>query len=182
MRAAFAALASSTLVLAVLSGPGCVIPTITQNTDAGASSSSSSSSGGDGGSGSAAAAAATGTNCTQITSTISLCQTISSCPNLTRNPKTLPQCGFRIHGAAIDPECYCQNQYLCPVGAPTTCTEAAAETTGDVNYDSVCEEAVQGRCTDLSATGGTGSGTSAACQSCVSACDNVPACIEACGC
>ena len=39
--------------------------------------------------------------------------------------RCFPQCGFRIHGDAIDPECLCDNQYLCPIGHPTTCAEAA---------------------------------------------------------
>ena len=79
-----------------------------------------------------------GASCTQITSSISLCQFISACPNLSLSAQVFPECGFRIHGSAIDPECLCQNQYLCPIGAPTTCAEAATAAGGDTTYDSVC--------------------------------------------
>jgi hypothetical protein len=180
LRGTIAVLVSSTLALAALTAPACVVPTISQNsTDAGAAAPAASAADGGTTAATTAPAAATGTSCTQINATTSLCQTISTCPGLTLNAQVFPQCGFRIHGTAIDPECYCQNEYLCPIGSPTTCAEAATESTGDVNYDSVCEESVQqGRCTDL----GAGATTSAACASCVQACDNVPACVEACGC
>jgi hypothetical protein len=55
------------------------------------------------------------------------------------------------------------------------------DSSGDVTYDSVCQQALTGGCQDLG-TSSTSSSTSAACQTCVNACDNVPSCIEACGC
>jgi hypothetical protein len=156
--------------------PACVIPDISTGADAGSSSASSSSSSGAGGGSSSATT--TGASCTQVSSSISLCLYISSCPNLILDPKVFPSCGFRIHGDAIDPECLCGNT-ICPIGAPTSCSEAAADTSGDVTYDSVCEQSVEGHCTAL---GTGGSSTSSACETCVQNCDNVPSCVEACGC
>jgi hypothetical protein len=176
--AALASLASVALALAILASPACVIPSISQNTDAGTTAAAS----GDAGTAAAATTTALGATCTQITSSISLCEFINLCPSFSLNTSVFPQCGFRIHGDAIDPECLCQNEYLCPVGHPTTCTEAAQAASGDVNYDSVCQQAVTGGCTDLTATTGGGSTTSAACQACANACDNVPSCVDACGC
>jgi hypothetical protein len=182
IRAILATLVPAAFVLPLLAAPACIVPSIsTGSEDAGASATGS-----DGGTSTSATGATptvTGTSCTAITSSISLCQTISSCPTLALSTQVFPECGFRINGTAIDPECLCDSEYLCPIGHPTTCAEAAADSSGDVSYDSVCEQEVSGGCTDLTA-GSTSSSstTSAACQSCVNACDNVPSCIDACGC
>jgi hypothetical protein len=176
LLATISSLVPVALALAGIASPACVLPDITQNVaDAGASPSSS-------GDSATTPAAVKGASCTQITSSISLCQFISSCPNLSLNVQVFPQCGFRIHGSAIDPECLCGNQYLCPIGKPTTCAEAATAASGDTNYDSVCAQSTTGGCQDLTATSGGGGATSAACQTCVNNCDNVPSCIDACGC
>jgi hypothetical protein len=172
MRALVAFLPLIALAAAPFATQACVIPSISSSSsDAGAAPASSADAG--------TAAAVQGASCTAVTSSISLCQFISSCPNLALNPQVFPQCGFRIHGTAIDPECLCGN-YLCPIGSPTTCTEAATMASGDTTYDSVCEQSVTGHCLALTASGG--STTSAACQSCITNCDNVPACVDACGC
>jgi hypothetical protein len=175
MRSFVVALPLLALGVVQLLAPACVIPDISTNADAGSSSAASSSNEDAGASG---AGSTKGASCTQVSSTISLCLYISSCPNLILNPKVFPSCGFRIHGDAIDPECLCGN-YICPIGAPTSCSEAAADYSGDVTYDSVCEQSVEGRCTAL---GTGGSSTSSACETCVQNCDNVPSCVEACGC
>jgi len=190
MRAFVALLSASFPVVVALAAPfatpACVVPSIAEN-DAG-SSSAASSSGEDGGA--ATAATVQGASCTQLSASISLCLAISSCPNLVLNPQVFPECGFRIHGTAIDPECVCGN-YLCPIGVPTTCAEAASEASGDATYDSVCEQSVEGSCLQLNATGSSGgsgsSGSSSgsstsACQQCIQSCDNVPSCIDACVC
>jgi hypothetical protein len=174
MRSFVVALPLLALGVVQLLAPACVIPDISTGADAGSSSAASSSNEDAGASG---AATAEGASCTQVSSTISLCLYISSCPNLILNPQVFPNCGFRIHGDAIDPECLCGNT-ICPIGQPTSCAEAAADSSGDVTYDSVCEQSVEGHCTSL----GGGSSTSSACQTCVQNCDNVPACIDACGC
>lgn len=183
LRAAFTASASVALALLLVGPSACVIPTISQGSDD-AGSTSSSSSGEDAGS-TSSTTTAQGASCTQITSSISLCEYINLCPNLALNTKVFPECGFRIHGTAIDLECLCENEYLCPIGVnTTTCAEATAAAGGDTTYDSVCEQIATGGCTDLAAGGGsTGSSTTnSACQQCISACDNVPSCIDACGC
>ena len=170
LRVTLAASVSVALALAILASPACIVPTIS-SADAG---STATSSGQDAGS----TATVQGASCTAISASISLCQYISACPTLTLSTQVFPECGFRIHGSAIDPECFCSNEYLCPIGHPTTCTEAAQAASGDTNYDSVCEQSVTGGCTQLA----SGSSTSAACQSCIQNCDNVPACVDACGC
>jgi hypothetical protein len=178
IRGAIAALVLGALGLALLAAPACVLPSISSGDDAGAASSVDA--------GTAATPTSTptvkGASCSAITSTISLCEYISSCPSVVLNAKVFPQCGFYIHGTAIDPECLCQNEYLCPIGHPTTCAQALTDSSGDVTYDSVCQQAVTGGCEDLTAGTGAGSTTSTACQTCVSNCDNVPSCIDACGC
>ena len=174
MRTVLALMPVVALLLAPLATPGCVIPSISSSSDDAGSATPTSTA--DAGS----IATVQGASCTAITSSISLCQYISACPNLVLNAQVFPQCGFRIHGSAIDPECLCDGQYLCPIGNPTTCAEAAADATGDTTYDSVCEQSVEGHCTSLTASG-TG-GTPTACQTCIQNCDNVPACIDACGC
>jgi len=174
-REALAVLFPVALAVGILASPACVIPNISQNSeDAGSAPAASEDAG--------ASTTVRGATCTQITSSISLCEFISSCPTFSLNTSVFPQCGFRIHGTAIDPECLCQNEYLCPVGHPTTCTEAAQAAGGDTNYDSVCQQVVTGGCQDLTAGTGAGSTTTAACQSCVNSCDNVPSCIDSCGC
>ena len=175
VRSPFAILPRSlALVAALLAGQACVLPDISQNgSDAGAAAPPA---------GSDAGATVRGASCTAVTASISLCEFISACPTLSLNPQVFPQCGFRIHGSAIDPECLCQSQYLCPVGAPTTCAEAAKAASGDTTYDSVCQQALTGNCQDLGAATGTGASQSAACQACLKNCDNVPSCIDACGC
>ena len=171
MRVTLAALVSAALLAILLAAPACIIPSIIQNTpDAGATPAASDS---------GAAPAVKGASCTAITASISLCEYISSCPSLVL-PAQFTQCGFRINGSALDPECLCDGHYLCPIGHPTTCSQAAAAASGDTTYDSVCQQSVSGGCTDL--TAGSGSTTTSACQTCVNACDNVPTCIDSCGC
>jgi hypothetical protein len=183
MRAFFALLPAVVLLAAPLATPACVIPSISA-TDAGASPAATSSAED---ASSSAPSAVQGASCTQLSPTVLLCLYISSCPSLVLNPQVFPQCGFRIYGNAIDPECLCGN-YLCPIGSASTCSEAATEASGDTNYDSVCEQSVTGHCLDLNASGSSSSGSSSgsttnpACQTCVQNCDNVPACIDACGC
>jgi hypothetical protein len=178
MPAVIALLPVVALFVAPLATPACVIPSISQNVDSGTAATAAAS--GDAGA-TTTVPAVQGASCTQITASISICQYISSCPTLVLNPQVFPQCGFRIHGDAIDPECLCGN-YLCPIGVPTTCTEAATLASGDTTYDSVCQQSVEGHCTDLSAAGTTGTMSPSACQTCMLNCDNVPACVDACGC
>ncbi len=174
LPAAIAFLPVAVLVLAPLATPACVIPSISSNSDAGAAPAATAAA-------DAGAPAVQGASCTQITASISLCQFISSCPTLALSPQVFPQCGFRIHGTSIDPECLCGN-YLCPIGSPATCTEAAQLASGDTTYDSVCLQSVQGHCLDLTGGGTTTPSSTSACQTCILNCDNVPACVDACGC
>jgi hypothetical protein len=169
-RAILAALASGASMLALVASPACVVPSISTSEDAGATATATSDA--------ASSTVVQGASCTAVSASVSLCQYISACPTLTLSTKVFPECGFWIHGSAIDPECFCQNEYLCPIGHPLTCAAAATAAGGDTDYDSVCQQALSGGCQDLATT----TGPSAACQSCITACDNVPACIDACGC
>src|SRR5271169_1207746 len=150
--------------LALFAAPACIVPSISTGSDDAGPPSSSRDAGA-----TSAAPAVKGASCTPVTASISLCEYISACPSLSLGGPVFPTCGFRIHGSAIDPECLCMNEYLCPIGSPTTCTEAAQAMSGDTNYDSVCQQALTGHCQDLAATS-SGSQGSTACQTCVSNC------------
>jgi len=165
------------LVAAPLVTPACIIPSISSSSDAGTAAAAAASAD----AGTTTTPTVQGASCTQVSTSIAICLYISSCPNLVLNPQVFPQCGFRIHGDAIDPECLCGN-YLCPIGSPASCTEAATEASGDTNYDSVCEQSVEGHCLDLTAAGSSGTTSPTACQTCIAGCDNVPSCVDACGC
>ncbi len=107
---------------------------------------------GDASSGDAAAiadaGAATGAGCTDdLGGGIKLCTYISVCPTLGVDHDLYPNCGFRIRGAVIDLECVCQGM-LCPMGAPTTCTQAAQLMTNQ-NEIQICLQVDEGRCTKL---------------------------------
>ena len=77
-------------------------------------------------------------------------QYISSCPSLVLNAQVFPQCGFRIHGTAIDPECLCQQRVPLPDRPPDHVRARPRRTRAATsNYDSVCQQAVTGGCEDL---------------------------------
>jgi hypothetical protein len=139
------------------------------------------------------AASAMGAGCNvQTSGGVTLCTAISLCPSLSIDPATFSGCGFRIRGDVLDLECECSG-FLCPIGAPTTCAEAAT-LLSQQNADSVCSQEGQGTCiqeapaatTTTSADGGTTTstmGTSSGCdQTCESECVSDPNCIQACGC
>ncbi len=94
------------------------------------------------------AAAATGAGCTDdLGGGLKLCTYISICPTLAVDHDLYPNCGFRIRGQIIDLECVCQGM-LCPMGAPTSCTQAAQLMT-DQHEILVCQQIDEGRCTKL---------------------------------
>jgi hypothetical protein len=84
-------------------------------------------------------------------------------------------------------ECICNGTELCPIGVPTTCTEATQLLTQQQSAVQVCEQVSTGGCISLQDSGsGSGSGgtstLSSACQTCVSGCGSTPACYQSCGC
>jgi len=135
---------------------------------------------------------ATGEGCTvQTSSGTFLCTAISLCPSIAIDPGTFNGCGFRIRGDVIDLECECMG-YLCPIGAPATCAQAATLLTQE-NSGSVCSQTTSGTCIqeaqavtstgDAGTTTTTSPGTSPGCDTtCESECVSDPNCIQACGC
>lgn len=160
--------------------PGCM--SITDGTGNGTSSAGGTTSGSSGstsasGSG---APAATGANCgTDPTTGATLCLGISLCPQVPVDPDLLPNCGYRVHADVLDLECVCDDQ-ICPIGVPATCAEAQQLLNSGQSTGTVCEQVNEGRCTMGMAVDAGGSAT---CDpSCRASCDNVPTCVQACGC
>jgi hypothetical protein len=124
---------------------------------------------------------------------------MSECPGVTVDQSVFPECGFFIDGPAIYIACLCSN-YLCPLGEPGTCSQAAsllASSTGGT----VCGEAEDNACTVLASGSGTtdsgsgvtadvgsgvtadvGSGSGGCDTTCESMCGGDPDCIQLCGC
>lgn len=73
-----------------------------------------------------------------------LCSGVSSCPTLVVDGDALPSCGFRIKGGAYDLQCVC-GDWLCPIGTPTTCSEAAQLMNGATALQ-VCLQVNENRC------------------------------------
>ncbi len=130
-----------------------------------------------------------GTGCGTDTQTgITLCVQIDACPGVSVDQGTFPECGFRP-GGSLDLECLCPGGVLCPIGVPTSCTEATQLLSQQGSSVQVCQQVSTGTCLPASsgASSGSGSGSSSggpspACQSCVQACGGTPSCYEACGC
>jgi hypothetical protein len=113
----------------------------------------------------------------ESTTGATLCTAISLCPKLAVDHDVFPNCGFRIHGQAIDLECACSGA-LCPVGAPLTCDQAAQLLSGQSEIQ-VCNQLNEGRC-----TAGTPAQTSpSTCdRTCAGECGGDPGCVKLCGC
>jgi hypothetical protein len=143
--------------------------------DGGTDGASSSSAGPDGGFGTAA----TGVSCGEDLQTgIVLCRGISTCPNLLVGSDQFPDCGFRIHGDALDLECLCSGA-LCPIGAPATCDQARQLLSSQTEFG-VCQQVNDGRCLDLNAT--RDAGANGCDKTCAAQCGGDPSCIKLCGC
>jgi hypothetical protein len=179
------------LALLCLPFGGCLLPTTSGGSDAGSGGSKV-----DVGA-TIITGTPTGTGCgTDPTTGVTLCTGTTECPGVTFNPSVFPGCGFYISGLSLDLECLCAD-YLCPVGAATTCTEAAALLQAS-NEGTVCAEISSNGCSQIpvGGTGGTagtggsggsaGSGPSdagAGCdKTCESMCAGEPDCIQLCGC
>jgi hypothetical protein len=176
------------IVFAVLTA-GCLDLTTAQG-DGGAGgrgsasggSSSGTSPGGDAGGGSSGGKGATGgTNCTtDPASGITLCEQIDACPGLLVDQGAFPGCGFRMSAASTyDLECAC-GESLCPVGAPTSCADAAQLLDQAGSSVVVCQELNSGACLPISSPGSGNQGTCD--KTCESDCAGEPNCIQLCGC
>jgi hypothetical protein len=123
-----------------------------------------------------------GADCTAVAPATTLCAAISLCPNFLLDATLFPHCGFRMHGAVLDLECWCDGN-LCPIGVPATCDQIPGLLDGQTE-DTVCVQVNEGRCTNLagsSSSSGAGSGSSCD-KDCQAACGGVPSCVQQCGC
>lgn len=180
LSASVASLTAS-LLWGVSSLPGCTMPTSSH--DAGTTTIPVA---GDSGT---LGRSVTGTGCGKDPTTgVTLCTGTDTCPGVTVDPSVYPECGFYISGAVAYLACLCSG-YLCPLGQPATCNEAAALLESS-NEGSVCGEASNNQCTALSSgTGATGSdggsdtGSGSGCdKACEAMCAGEPDCITLCNC
>lgn len=151
--------------------------------DAGASSADGGAAGGD-------AAVFTGAGCgVESKSGVELCVATSKCPNVVVDTQSMPSCGFRLHGAAVDLVCACGGS-ICSMGAFTTCDEAS-KLLANQTEGTVCVQVSEGRCTKSAATAssssssssGASSGSNKACdQQCMHDCGGGAACASVCNC
>jgi hypothetical protein len=117
----------------------------------------------------------TGSNCTAVTQNYTICADVSLCPGVEISPYTFPNCGYSVHGNAIDPECLCSGS-MCPMGAPATCDDMQAILMA-TNIEAVCAALSAGHCTNLGSLG-----TPSSCQQCKTNCDGNVMCLQNCGC
>jgi hypothetical protein len=186
MRSFWVSLSALALVFAYVSSLGsltaCMLPTNTP--DAGTSIPP-----GDSG---PVTSSASGTGCgTDPTTHVTLCSGISDCPTVSVSQSTLPECGFFADNGAYYLACLCSN-YLCPIGLPATCGEAASMLANS-DEGTICGEADNGGCTEVTtSTSGVDAGESSDAapsdggncdDACAEMCDGVgPSCLEMCGC
>jgi hypothetical protein len=134
---------------------------------------------------------ATGTGCTELTTSVTLCTGVSDCPDVSVNQSVYPECGFLVQDSAVYLACLCTS-YLCLIGQgqPTTCDEAATLLQAS-NEGTVCGEANNNQCAAISGGTTTGDASTDATDSdagsgctmdCQSMCSGVPDCLTACGC
>jgi hypothetical protein len=117
-----------------------------------------------------------GTVCTSITETYNICADLSSCPGVVIDPNKFPDCGYSVHGDAIDPECLCYGS-MCPMGSPGTCADMQALLNSGITAAIVCEEQASGKCTNEGAQG-----EPSTCDICKNNCDGNVTCLQNCGC
>ncbi len=125
--------------------------------------------------------AGSGTGCgTDPNTGVTLCLGTAACPQLTVDPSVYPECGFRPQsGATLDLECVCTG-FLCPIGVPSTCDDAA-KLLQQQTEAIVCAQVSDGRC--IGAGTGVDAGQGGTCDpSCRDSCVGDPTCIQLCGC
>jgi hypothetical protein len=155
---------------------------LSQNSDA--DGGTSAASGGDGG----GTTTVTGGNCGVEPNTgMQLCQAVSTCPNVVIDTQSMPHCGFRIRGSAVDLVCGCGTA-ICPLGVFTTCDEAASLIANQTEQG-VCVQVAESRCVESAnantstTTGNTATGKNPACdQQCMTDCGGGEACASVCNC
>lgn len=121
---------------------------------------------------------------------IQLCAATSMCPELVVDTQSMPSCGFRIRGTAVDLVCGCGDQ-VCPMGIFSNCAQAA-QLLANQSEGQVCAQIGEGRCTaatnaTTSSTSSTSSSSSsssgnAGCKQCLAECGGGAACASVCNC
>jgi hypothetical protein len=177
--------AASLVVLSVASAPlgGCIQQP--GSGDAGSSGGAAALNDAGLADGGAAGPTALGADCIQeTTSGVQICSAISICPNVVIDHAVYPNCGWRIRGQALDLECACNGE-VCPLGAPTTCDQAA-KLLQDQTELQVCQQVAEGRCTPgpgtSSSSGASGAPANGCDKTCASECGGDPNCVRLCGC
>lgn len=176
---ATAAIAASTLVLAA-----CALEN--RNAGDGAGSDGGPTTSADGG----AEGGVQGAYCGAERQTgIQLCAATSMCPDIVVDTQSMPSCGFRIRGSAVDLVCGCGDQ-VCPMGIFSNCAQAK-QLLANQSEGQVCAQISEGRCTSATnATSSTSSGGSTsssggngACdKQCYADCGGGAACASVCNC
>jgi hypothetical protein len=119
---------------------------------------------------------------------IQLCAATSMCPELVVDTQSMPSCGFRIRGSAVDLVCGCGDQ-VCPMGIFANCAQAA-QLLANQSEGQVCAQIGEGRCTAVtnattSSTSSTSSSSSSGdlgCKQCLAECGGGAACASVCNC
>lgn len=150
---------------------------VTTDTGSGTSSAAGSGApgGDDGGSG--------GTHCAlDPASQVVLCAQINACPSVSVDPGAFPGCGFRVGASstALDLECLCSDS-LCPMGVPTTCTQAA-QLLQTQSVLGVCQQVAEGRCAQVVAPDASVTVPSSCDRTCQAQCGGAADCLQICGC
>lgn len=123
---------------------------------------------------------------------IQLCAATSMCPDIVVDTQSMPSCGFRIRGSAVDLVCGCGEQ-VCPMGIFSNCAQAK-QLLANQSEGQVCAQVSEGRCTAATNTstsstssGGStssssSSGNTACDKQCYADCGGGAACASVCNC
>jgi hypothetical protein len=110
---------------------------------------------------------------------LTLCLATSLCPGVVVDPQALPDCGFRLHGGAVDLVCACYDS-ICSMGAFATCAQAA-QLLETQSQGTVCAQVAEERCVTVAPPGEAPGGDSCDRQ-CIQECGGGAGCAQVCGC
>ena len=122
---------------------------------------------------------------------IQLCAATSMCPDVVVDTQSMPSCGFRIRGTAVDLVCGCGEQ-VCPMGIFSNCAQAK-QLLANQSEGQVCAQISEGRCTSATnaatsstssggSTSSSSSGNTACDKQCYADCGGGAACASVCNC
>jgi len=119
-----------------------------------------------------------------------LCVATTMCPTLVTDVQSMPHCGFRLRGTAVDLVCACGTS-ICSMGVFDTCAQAA-NLLANQTEAAVCSQVPEGRCLESVAIAPTATSTSSTSSSgdpndpcdrqCVKDCGGGAACASICSC